>query len=94
RVCVRPEYPHLKMDSALDRSTMQSDETAGIGCSKYYKSYGWCGLTGGVMGCWCPHLACLCFPTARQFEDTGQPLFATINNNMDHFLSEHFEHDL
>lgn len=68
RVRVRPEYPLLTHDAAIDRSTLQTEEAAGIGCSKYYESYGRRGFTGGVMGCWCPHLVCLGFHLIRKGE--------------------------
>ena len=58
----RPIYEHIPYDMATDCSVVTQDvKSAGIGCSKYYESYGKRGQTGGLMVAWCQHLVCLGF---------------------------------
>lgn len=62
RIRSRPVYTNLPGDSSTDRATVTDEvKAAGIGCSKYYETYGIHGLTGGIMAAWCPHMICLGF---------------------------------
>ena len=47
---------------STERAVVTQDiKGSGIGCSKYYESYGKHGQTGGIMVAWCKHLVCLGF---------------------------------
>jgi len=75
---LRPSYPSLPHDSRIDRSVVSEDSAGGIGCSKYYESYGKHGLTGGVFAIWCPHLICVgwhCIPRGEGRNDAFSALF-------------------
>ena len=61
RVRLRPEYPHLPGDKKVDRSVITEAGAGGIGCSKYFETYGIRGQTGGLMAAWCPHMICYGF---------------------------------
>ncbi|KAH7100812.1 hypothetical protein BKA62DRAFT_600832, partial [Auriculariales sp. MPI-PUGE-AT-0066] len=55
RIRSRPSYPNLQGDSKTDRAVVTEElKAAGIGCSKYYETYGIHGQTGGILAAWCP----------------------------------------
>ncbi|EJD33377.1 hypothetical protein AURDEDRAFT_77023, partial [Auricularia subglabra TFB-10046 SS5] len=78
RVRLRPEYPHLPGDKKVDRSVVTDAGAGGIGCSKYYETYGQRGQTGGLMAAWCPHCVCLgfhCIPKGEGRNDVLSALY-------------------
>lgn len=59
---------------------MTESETGvgGIGCNKFYETYGKRGQTGGLMAVWCPHCICLgfhCIPKGEGRNDVFSAVF-------------------
>ena len=79
RIRSRPVYTNLPGDGATDRAVVTEEVKAvGIGCSKYYETYGIRGLTGGIMAAWCPHMICLgfhCIPKGEGRNDVFSALY-------------------
>ncbi|KAH7090888.1 hypothetical protein BKA62DRAFT_834998 [Auriculariales sp. MPI-PUGE-AT-0066] len=79
RIRSRPFYPNLSGDSKTDRAVVTEElKAAGIGCSKYYETYGIHGQTGGILAAWCPHLVCLrfhCIPRGEGRNDVFSALY-------------------
>ncbi|KAH7066015.1 hypothetical protein BKA62DRAFT_746332 [Auriculariales sp. MPI-PUGE-AT-0066] len=79
RIRSRPLYSNLPGDSSTDRSVVTEEvKAAGIGCSKFYETYGIHGQTSGIMAAWCPHLVCLgfhCIPKGEGRNDVFSVLY-------------------
>lgn len=55
----RPRYPHLPHDCDAERSV--TSDIDGIGCNKFYATYGKRGMNGGILALWCRHGVCVGF---------------------------------
>ncbi|EJD35014.1 hypothetical protein AURDEDRAFT_75654, partial [Auricularia subglabra TFB-10046 SS5] len=76
RVHIRPNYINLKGDGRAERNSVTGMD--GIGCSKYYSTYGKGGLTGGLMVLWCTHSVCYgfhCIPRGEGHDDVFSALY-------------------
>lgn len=83
QVRLRPEYPNLPGDQKVDRAVVSEDAAGGIGCNKFYETYGKRGQTGGLMAAWCPHCVCLgfhCIPKGEGRNDVFSALFTRWEN--------------
>ncbi|KZV90750.1 hypothetical protein EXIGLDRAFT_770508, partial [Exidia glandulosa HHB12029] len=61
-----------------DRAVVTETGAGGIGCNKFYETYGKRGQTGGLMAAWCPHCVCLgfhCIPKGEGRNDVFSALF-------------------
>lgn len=78
RVRLRPDYPNLPTDQKVDRAVVTETGAGGIGCNKFYETYGKRGQTGGLMAAWCPHCVCLgfhCIPKGEGRNDVFSAVF-------------------
>ncbi|KZV97791.1 hypothetical protein EXIGLDRAFT_607716, partial [Exidia glandulosa HHB12029] len=76
RVRVRPNYKNLAKDGKAERNVVSGKD--GIGCPKYYSTYGRGGLTGGLMVLWCTHSVCYgfhCIPKGEGRDDLFSALY-------------------